>query len=148
MKPAAILVVVLSHQGYWFGGQAGRVSVRWAVKDDLPESVLVWDLMFGSVRMAGDRVAVRPNDRPSVIEITPPEVRVRTTMRWVYRLQRRDGGEELARGEAPLHVFPAGLLTNVYEDPNERSIKCIWRPRGAASLVHSTARHCARHHYA
>ena len=31
---AALLIMLLPHQGYWFGGESQKVTVRWPTKED------------------------------------------------------------------------------------------------------------------
>jgi hypothetical protein len=106
MIAARILMLILSNEGHWYGGQAGTISVQWVAEFEQPESVLAWDLLIGEVRVAGDRLAVQRGSKPSVVRITPPEVRARIRMRWVYHLYRRTDDKEIDTGEATVHVYP------------------------------------------
>jgi hypothetical protein len=106
MIAARILMLILSNEGHWYGGQAGAVSVQWVAEFEQPESVLAWDLLIGEVRVAGERLPVQPGSKPSVVRITPPEVRARTQMRWVYHLYRRSDDKEIDAGEATVQVYP------------------------------------------
>lgn len=109
---ASLLVVLLSHAGYWFGGQDGSVTAQWAVKADAPAAQVSWELMLGGARLDGGNAALGPGDgeRGAPIRVRPPVVRARTSMRWVYRVTAQDGGAELARGDVPVDVFPDDLL--------------------------------------
>ncbi len=107
MIVARIMMLILSNEGHWYGGQAGTISLHWVARFEQPEAVLVWDLLIGEVRVAGDRLAVQRGSRPSVVTLTPPEVRARTQMRWVYRLYQRSDGKEIDTGEAVIQVYPS-----------------------------------------
>jgi len=125
MKTSAVVIILLSHQGYWFGGQQGQLTLRWATVEGLADTVLVWDLMLADARISGDRVAISAEKRPSTISITPPAVRVRTPMRWVYRIIQRKDGKEIARGEKTIHVFPKNLLKSISSRTKDKKI-FVW----------------------
>ena len=134
MKATGIVIVLLSQQGYWFGGQDGTVSIRWTMKDHNPDAVLKWDLYVDEVHLAGDAVAMPKGEQPSTVTLTLPDVRVRTAMRWVYRLYERDGSKELARGEETIHVFPKDLLSGLDKLTEGKKI-VVWDSPGALSKV-------------
>lgn len=60
MKAAAILIVMLSQQGYWFAGQDGTIVVRWAARGELPGVDLSWELLFDGVRIASGQAPINP----------------------------------------------------------------------------------------
>jgi hypothetical protein len=110
METVALLLIVLSNQGYWFGGQTGRVEIQWVVKEPLPDAVFRWELMSGPVRVAGDKLAIRSGDHPSILTIQTPEVRVRTRMTLVYRLERQSDGQTLTSGKSVINLFPNDIF--------------------------------------
>ena len=112
MKAVTLLIVLLSNQGYWLSNQTGTVSVQWSAKAPLPEADLLWELMIGPVPLAKGKVAMPAGGKPADVAIKCPEVRVRTNVRWVYRLQERASGKDLEHGEARLQLFPSDLTTN------------------------------------
>ena len=63
-EAVALLIVTLSGQGYWLGGREAAVSIQWATKGAHPEATLVWQLGYGSVRVAEGRMAM-PCRRPT-----------------------------------------------------------------------------------
>jgi hypothetical protein len=109
VKAVTLLIVMLSNQGYWLSNQTGTVSVQWSAKARMPEADLVWELMVGPVPLANGKAAMPAGGEPARVTIKCPEVRVRTNVRWVYRLQERGGGKELERGEVSLQLFPANI---------------------------------------
>ena len=113
MNTAKLILIILSNQGYWFGGQSGSIDLRWAMQAPPTEAVLEWNLTTGGVRLAGDRVAMPTGDRPSRVHITLPEMRVRTALQWQYRLLSSADGREIERGERTVHVYPSSLLEKV-----------------------------------
>ncbi len=113
MKTASLLILMLSNQGYWFGGQESTVSIRWAAKGQFPDTVMAWNLMFGDVRVAGERITIKSGEKPSIITITPPPVRIRTSLRLVYRLETKTGGKILAEGVEGIYVFPNNILNGL-----------------------------------
>jgi hypothetical protein len=123
-QAATLLVVLLSNQGYWFGGQAGTIRVRWAMREQVPEAVLQWQLMFGSIRVAEDRVTLPADGQGSTIRVTPPAVRVPTQVRWVWQLCNRDG-DAIGSGEQVVHLYPEPTLEPLRERLRDRRI-VVW----------------------
>jgi hypothetical protein len=109
VKAVTLLIVLLSNQGYWLSNQTRTVSVQWSPKAAMPESDLLWELMVGPVPLASGKAAVPADGSAAQVAIKCPEVRVRTNVRWAYRLQERATGKELERGEKLLQLFPADL---------------------------------------
>jgi hypothetical protein len=113
MGSAALILIVLSNQGYWFGGQTGQVEIQWTIKETLPDAIFCWDLMAGPVRIAGGKLAIRSGDRPSILTIQTPEVRARTPMMLVYRLERQGDEKILATGKLVIHLFPKDIVKDM-----------------------------------
>jgi hypothetical protein len=110
MENVALLLIVLSNQGYWFGGQPERVEIQWVIKEPLPDAVFCWNLMSGPVRVAEDKLVIRSGERPSILTIQTPEVRARTRMTLVYRLERQNDGRILTSGKSTIHLFPNDIF--------------------------------------
>jgi hypothetical protein len=113
MRLAVIFITLLSHQGYWIGGQDQSISLSWAVQQKMPAATLQWELMFDHVRLGGDQIPMPPDNVPAVVKLKTPVVRARTQMRWVYHVIARDGGKELDSGQELLSVFPMVSLADV-----------------------------------
>jgi hypothetical protein len=113
MKLAALLVVVLSNQGYWFGGQSGAITLHPAVRAGLPGAALIWELRWDRVRLDGGKLAVAGDDQPTVVHLTCPTVRVRLTLHWTYRIVQKSDGKELGSGDVPIEIFPDNLLADL-----------------------------------
>jgi hypothetical protein len=109
VNAAALIVLLITNQGYWFGGREGVIEVRWAIEERLPDATLMWELSFGATPISNGRVALRADQDGSQIKLTLPKVRVPTRMSWSYRIESADG-KKLDEGAAPLHVFPDDLL--------------------------------------
>lgn len=110
MNVAAVVVILLAHQGYWFGGDQGDIGVQWAARGGQPAADLSWELALGAVKVASGVAPMQLDPAKTVIRITPPQVRVRVTMRWKYAIKSRDGGRELEHGDLPIEIFPTSLL--------------------------------------
>jgi hypothetical protein len=78
----------------------------------MPEADVLWELMIGPVPLAKGKFAMPADGKPAAVAVKCPEVRVRTNVRWVYRLQERASGEELEQGERRLQLFPANVTSN------------------------------------
>lgn len=113
MRLATILITLLSHQGYWIGGQDQSISLSWAVQQKMPPATLQWELMFDHVRLARDQIPMPQDNVPAVVKLKPPVVRTRTQLRWVYHVIARDGGKEIDSGQEVLSVFPMVSLAGL-----------------------------------
>jgi len=109
MKLATVLIIIAANQGYWFGGREGTIALRAAVRGGLPAADVAWELSYEHLRLAGGKVALAPDDM--TLALTPPSTRARITLHWSYRLQKRDSGAEIERGEIAIHVFPDDLMS-------------------------------------
>ncbi|MBN1506181.1 MAG: hypothetical protein JW955_05020 [Sedimentisphaerales bacterium] len=138
MIAAKILMLILSNEGHWFGGQAGTISAQWAAQFEQPEAVLKWDLLIGEVCVAGDQLAVQRGSKASVVTVTPPEVRARTRMRWVYHLYQRGDGKEIDAGEAAVQVYPAPKADRLKDRLPDRRI-AVWDTAGGLADALSKA---------
>lgn len=108
MNPASLVILLLSCQGYWVGGQEQSVRANWATTDPAPPAAdLVWELGLNGLRLDGGTIAMRAGKDPAAATLRAPTVRVRATLRLAYKLVRRDDKRELEAGERAVHVFPA-----------------------------------------
>jgi len=129
MRMCSAVVLVLAHQGYWFGGQANELRVSWPITADVPDAVLHWELMFANTRIAEGAAPMPKDGEARTLQVELPAARVRTEMTLRWRLienaeqpeaaEAQDGadqgskqGKVLAEGERPLHVFPDNLLAS------------------------------------
>jgi hypothetical protein len=113
MKLATLLVVVLSSQGYWFGGQSGTITLHPAVRAGLPGAALLWELRWAGVELGSGKLALAGDDQPTILHLTPPAVRARLTLHWIYRVVQKSDGKELGSGDMPIEVFSDNLLAGV-----------------------------------
>jgi len=120
----ALILVVLSCRGYWFGGTEARVTLAWAV-DKPPAAVVAWELMADQAKLAHGQVDMPAGKGDAVIKITVPEVRVRTKMKWIYRLLAPDDKHVLAKGESVIEVFPRDLLAGLEKRTEGKSIVLV-----------------------
>ena len=106
MKAALALIIVLSHHGYWFGGQEQTITAQWPVAATMPAADLHWDLLLGQIAIASGQIPLPADGSPATIRLQLPTARARTLLRWEYHLAARGGSDELATGGAPVHLFP------------------------------------------
>jgi hypothetical protein len=84
MKVAAtLLLVMLSNEGYWFGGRNETIHVQWAVKEPAAATTITWQLVYADARLTAGQIVLPAQDRTGKIEVTLPEVRVPTDNRTV-----------------------------------------------------------------
>lgn len=113
MKAALLVLVVAAQQGYWIGGQPQEISVAWNLADGA--AAPAGARLHGELRLAGLAVHTVEAAMPAggadavTVAVEVPRVRVRAPMTWAYRVTAADGAE-LAQGELPVSVFPAGIL--------------------------------------
>lgn len=109
MKAVALVIILLSNHGLWFGGEEHSISVTWGVRDRAPNAVLTWQLGYGETKIAEGKAAFPANEDTTTIKLRIPEVRVRTPMNWQYQI--RQGDEVvLDSGSAAVVVFPLASL--------------------------------------
>ena len=135
MNSTEIIIVLLSNQGYWFGGQSGTATIQWALRNPPTTAVLVWTLAAGEVQLADGKVAMPTGDRPATVTIGLPQVRVRTSLRWVYSVLEREGGKTLASGEASIRAFPNDLLSGLGERLADKKIVVADVPEGLPAVL-------------
>ncbi len=135
MSTAAALIVMLSNQGYWFGGQAGTIGVSWAVSGPIPGAVLAWELKVDGVRLAADRVGLGGGETTTQLTVTVPEVRVPTRMGWHYRLLAREGGDLLCEGGEVIRAYPYGLPAGADRAWKDKAVLTWDEPDGLGLLL-------------
>jgi hypothetical protein len=135
MSKAAVIVLALTNQGYWFGGQQAEVRVEPAAKVKLDGAVLQWRLLFGSKTLVSRSLQLNSAERPAVLKITPPEVRTPTTLRLVYCLydkptssKQAERPEPITNGSVTIHVFPNNLLASLPKLLKHRDL-VVWDER-------------------
>jgi len=133
VKVAALLIIALSHDGYWFGGvgHGQTVTVSWAIEQPLPPAELSWSLIADDVTLlkgASDMPATV--DSHLAIKLEPPKVRTRTSARWTFDLRKRDGTGSLARGSVPVELFADDAFDGLAKRVGQRRLSVI-DPGGA-----------------
>jgi hypothetical protein len=96
-----LLIILLSNQGYWFGDQDQTISLTPGGSDHL---ILRWRLTMSGAVIADGQSHVNPRNKTKIHFRLPP-VRIRCELRWSYRLKSTDSGNEIKRGEIPVHLF-------------------------------------------
>lgn len=129
MNAAALLIILLSHAGYWTSGSGNEISVEWAAAAPMPAADLHWELMFGTVNIASGQTPMVAQGGRAVVRITSPQVRVRTTLRWQYTVQAGAGGKELDRGDVPIVIFPRNLIEGLAHRIGSSRI-AVWDEKG------------------
>jgi hypothetical protein len=107
MQLAAAILVILSHAGYWVGGQEQTVELRWPVQQQMPDAVVAWNLSVARTTLAEGKVNLPGGEGRATITITPPTVRAATELLFSYRVIA--GDKELAKGETPVRLYPEQL---------------------------------------
>lgn len=88
MNLTALLLITLSGNGHWLGGHTETIEVQWAVKQPIPGATLAWRLVCGDAELASGRLALPAGNRPGIIRLALPPVRVQTAMHLIYRAEQ------------------------------------------------------------
>ncbi len=111
----AVLLVVLSGEGYWFGGHTEMIQFHWNVKEPTSPAAITWRLACGDARLASGRIALPAKDRTAKVQLKVPEVRVPTQMQFIYRAEQAGQPKPIAEGVVTVEVYPDNLLATVAE---------------------------------
>ena len=137
MKLAGLLILVLSNQGYWIGGEQGTVTIRAAVEGGLPSADLSWALLLDGVKLGEGKSHLREDGSDLTITITPPAPRTRVALRWVYRLASTTDNKTLETGELPINLFDNHIMDGLAEHLRSKAIVVWDRPAGLAKIFQS-----------
>src|ERR1700722_9693763 len=96
MNSAAIVLITVLNQGFWIGGQTGKIDVQWLEKSAQRAGIVDWQLTRDQVLLASGSVAIGADDKLATIALKPPEVRAITDLRWNYTIKDRNTGNVLA----------------------------------------------------
>ncbi|MCX5660571.1 MAG: hypothetical protein NTW19_12730 [Planctomycetota bacterium] len=131
-KAVAMLLLVLSNQGYWFGGRENTIDVQWTLESGVPPAVLNWQLAIDQMPLpnGSGKVALPEGRKASRVTIKLPEVRVRTPMRWLFKVTSPDGTKEYASGEQAIEVFPHDLLAALRKRVSGKLVMVWDKPGG------------------
>lgn len=135
MNEAALLLLMLTHQGHWLSGADVEVSVRPVVAMAEQEAggsggsggsggVVQWQLALGRVELMKGSV-----QSPWTVRLKVPSVRVESTMRWRCRVYDQPGGELLGDAEAQVRVYPNNLLSGLGKRLTKVDV-AVFGPRG------------------
>lgn len=141
MKAVALLMLVLANQGYWFGGRENSIAIQWALESDVPPAVLQWHVAIDQMTLpnGNGRVALPEGAKASTVRIRLPEVRVRTPMRWIYKVTSPDGAKVYATGEQALEVFPTNLLEGLAKRVDDKLVMVWDKSDGVPALLKTAA---------
>ncbi len=135
MTVSALIIVLLSNHGYWFGGHEEIITARRAAKGELLAADLTFDLMLDNLRLAGGKLPLADGLEDASVKLTIPEVRIRLSMKLVYQILRRDNGAELEKGEIPVEVFPDDLLKHLPRLLDDKKLTVVDHPDGLANTL-------------
>ena len=135
MNHAAIVIITLLNQGFWFGGQQGEIGVEWTAERGRADAVVQWELNCGLAPLAAGRVALPADPKLVKIRLSPPAVRVVTDAELVYRVKRADNGKLLAEGHAAIHIYPNDLLASLAARLGGKSLAVWDEPDGLPALL-------------
>ena len=143
MKLVALLLVTLSNQGYWFGGEPATITLRPAVQG-LPNADIVWELRFDGVTLDHGSAAVLSDGKDIEIHPKVPKVRVRVAMHWLYRVVAREPKKELETGDVPVSIFPDDLIQGFTARFGARRLMVYDKAEGLPKLLESAGISCVQ----
>ena len=135
MTKVALVLVAALNQGYWFGGDTGRISAQWAVAEPVPEARLVWEMHTGEVQLTQGQVKLDPKGEPSAIDIELPQVRARTAVRFTWRLVEEETAKTLDSGSLTVNLFPRNLLDDTGKLLADRHLVVWDKPTGVPACL-------------
>jgi hypothetical protein len=144
MNAASLIIILASNGGHWLSGTDGVLTVTWAAPEGAVAARLVWELRLDGATLAKDSVNLEPPKRPqggadapaaALVRIRCPDVRARTVMIFRWRIERREGGQEVDRGEMPIHAYPADLTNGWNRLLQGRRVAVIDKPDGLPALL-------------
>lgn len=109
---AALVIITLLHQGYWYAEQEVTIDVQWADAVDTTPATWRWEMRYGRASLATGQIKL-DGAGPARATLTAPKVRVRSKVQLKWWLIADEGDQVLDRGSATLHVFPPGRLETV-----------------------------------
>ena len=135
MSKAALVLIAALNQGYWFGGEPGQITARWAIEKPVPDAILLWELHVGAARLAQGRVRLDPDGDESLITITTPAVRARTAAKFSWVLADVDADGQLDRGSLTVHLFPKDLLAGTGKLLTRHHLTVWDKPAGIPAIL-------------
>ena len=111
MNIATILLVMLSGEGTGSAAAPDRPGPV-GVKQPPAAATITWRLVCGDAPLTSGQIMLPAKDRTGKIQLTLPEVRVPTEMRFVYRAEQAGQAEGDCRGRGgststPTTFWPA-----------------------------------------
>ncbi len=137
MKAATMLIILLSHHGYWLGGQSESITANWAVEQNMPPAILHWELRIGSTPLAHGDASMGASGLAAPIAIAVPHVRARTEMQWIYLLKSAGNGKELESGQKQTWVYPPLPWKEVASDLGTQRLYVIDQPQELGTFFSS-----------
>ena len=108
---AILLILLLAHGGYWFGGEDNTIRVRWAAPEaGMPAAKLSWELFYASVSFGAGETDVAVGDKTTTLTMKLPEARTLAAYTWKYQLKEAKTGKVLDSGERVVYACPPKLL--------------------------------------
>jgi hypothetical protein len=115
MKLGALVMVLLSNDGYWFGGSQATVGFQWTMRDAMPAAEVSWRLHAADVTLAQGQSPLA-NDGPAAqSRIALPRVRVPMEAELVWQVEPADHAKPhkiLDQGKVSIHLYPPSLLAS------------------------------------
>ena len=133
---AVLLIVVLAHGGFWFGGRPNRVDWTWNLPAaQIPAAEFRWRLQYGKIVMASGTVPLAAGKEAGSLDVTLPEFRAPSDLVLHYDLVTAGAGDVLESGGVPLHGVPDGLLGQAGKLVAKKKIAVLDSNDGLADLM-------------
>ena len=110
MQLATAILVLLSHAGYWVGGQDQTIELRWPVEQKMPDAVVIWNLSVAKTTLAEGKTTLAGADGKATLKVAAPKVRAATDLLFTYRIvDAANADREISSGNVPVRLFPDRL---------------------------------------
>jgi hypothetical protein len=130
----AIMVLLLSSDGYWIGGREVSIQGRWFAAEAARPATLHWRLVTATAELVRGQVAVPADDQDVKITLIPPTVRARVDLTLDWTLVDEQG-QRLDGGRQTVHLFPDDLLASLPRLVGKRRVVVVDRPDGIPALL-------------
>lgn len=113
MQAISLILLLLAHDGHWFGGREYTVTARWNVPAAVVTADLEWSLRLTDTELAAGRVILKEDEPEADFTVPVPEVRAPTVCQLRWRVVSQENGREIAAGSRDVALYPAQPLTDL-----------------------------------
>lgn len=108
-----LLIISLSHQGYWFGGQENKIDIQWAQMEKMPSAEFSWRINVGRASLAAGQLKLPADaENGTELKLTLPDVRHVTELQFAWQLKTDETNRLLDSGSRTIQLYPSKTRAN------------------------------------